>query len=131
VEVTLTKPLGIEEPRRRLPSFRVPVAPILSGLFVVALGGRLAYVTFVDDPLAGQPHAIVPIEIAALPAARAVAEPPADLAPDKDGRRNASDVEGASGVSIMRPNGAAAPGSLIIRVPEPEAGKLAPRRTGG
>jgi uncharacterized protein len=132
VEVTaddLTKPLGLEERRSRFPSLRMPVAPSLAGLLIVAVGGAAAYVTFVDDPLAGQPHVIVPIEIAAVgaPNPLVAAEPgEAPLPSDEDPRRSASEVESASGVSIMRPNGGAPPGSLIIRVPEPESGKLAP-----
>jgi polysaccharide deacetylase 2 family uncharacterized protein YibQ len=131
VEVTaddLTKPLGLEERRSRLPSIPVPVAPILAGLLVVALGGAAVYVALVDDPLAGQPHAIVPIEVAAAPQASVPAVEPTDgaaSAADDARRRSASDVEGASGVSIMRPNGGAAPGSLIIRIPDAETGKLA------
>jgi hypothetical protein len=131
VEVTaddLTKPLGLEERRSRLPSIPVPVAPILAGLLVVALGGAAVYVALVDDPLAGQPHAIVPIEVAAAPQASVPAAEPTEgaaSAADDARRRSASDVEDASGVSIMRPNGGAAPGSLIIRIPDAETGKLA------
>jgi polysaccharide deacetylase 2 family uncharacterized protein YibQ len=127
VEVTaddLTKPLGLEERRSRLPSIRVPVAPILAGLLVVVLGGAAVYVTVVDDPLAGVPHALVPIEVAAASQASAPETEPASAA-ENGGRRSASEVEGASGVSIMRPNGAAAPGSLIIQIPEADSGKLA------
>jgi hypothetical protein len=81
VEVTaddLTKPLGLEERRSRLSSIRAPVAPILAGFLVVALGGAAAYVSFVGDPLAGQQHAIVPIEIAAAPQTAAAAVEPKD-----------------------------------------------------
>jgi hypothetical protein len=131
VDVTaddLTKPLGLgERPRRSRALFRtwrVPVAPILSGLLVAFGGGVAAYVAFVDDPLAGEPHAIVPIELSTTPV------PPPPVAPKPESaeppRRTASEVEDASGVSIMRPNGAAAPGAVIIRVPEPDTGKLAP-----
>jgi hypothetical protein len=97
----------------------------------VLLGGAAAYVTVADDPLAGEPHAIVPIELSSPPspaplpapspsaaAAAAAAEPPPS--------RTAAEVEDASGVAIMRPNGAAAPGSVIIRVPDADTGKLAP-----
>lgn len=138
MEVTaddLTKPLGydgagLEDERRRgLPSFRVPVAPILGGLLVVFFGGVATYVAFVDDPLAGEPHAIVPIEIAITPArkppsADATGEP--GSAPSPGPHRSASEVESASGVAITRPSGEAAPGSLIIRVPEADGRKLAP-----
>ncbi|MFL5077068.1 MAG: divergent polysaccharide deacetylase family protein [Microvirga sp.] len=124
----LTKPLGLDARPDRFRRWRVPVAPILSGVIVALLGGLAAYLLVVDDPLAGEPHAIVAIEQPGPPpppAAAAVATP--GLAPVAEApRRSAAEVEDASGVSIMRPNGSAAPGAVIIRVPEPENGKLAP-----
>ena len=118
----LTKPLGLDAPADRFRRWRVPVAPILAGLIVALLGGFAAYVLVVDDPLAGEPHAIVAIEQPGpppLPAAPAVASP--GLAPVAEApRRSAAEVEDASGVSVVRPSGSAAPGAVIIRVPEPE-----------
>jgi hypothetical protein len=135
VDVTaddLTKPLGIAERPRSFRTWTLPVAPVLSGLLVVLLGGAAAYVTFADDPLAGEPHAIVPIELPAAPPATSPAAPPTaavkpagNPAAEAPPNRTAAEVEDASGVAIMRPNGTAAPGSVIIRVPEPD-GKLAP-----
>ena len=58
----LTKPLGLDARPDRFRRWRVPVAPILAGLIVALLGGFAAYVLVVDDPLAGEPHAIVAIE---------------------------------------------------------------------
>jgi hypothetical protein len=127
VDVTaddLTKPLGLAERPRRAQAWRVPVVPILSGLLVAFVGSVAAYVAYVDDPLAGEPHAIGPIE---LPAPVPPIPPVAPKAgPAEPPRRTASEVEDMSGVSVMRPNGAAAPGAVIIRVPEPDTGKLAP-----
>ena len=123
-----------EAPRPRRPRpdrsrrWRVPVAPILSGLIVALLGGSAAYVLVVDDPLAGEPHAIVRDRAAGTAAGSGgCGRCDAGLArPPRRRRRSAAEVEDASGVSIMRPNGSAAPGAVIIRVPEPENGKLAP-----
>src|SRR5215207_11076365 len=102
----LTKPLGLDARPDRFRRWRVPVAPILSGLIVALLGGFAGYVLVVDDPLAGEPHAIVAIEQPGpppAPAAAAVAT--AGLTPVAEApRRSAAEVEDASGVSIMRPN---------------------------
>ena len=65
--VDLTKPLGLELRQGRRPSIRLPVAPILAALLAAMLGGAVAYLALADDPLAGRPHAVVPIEIAAAP----------------------------------------------------------------
>jgi uncharacterized protein len=123
VEVTaedLTKPLGLEMRRRRIPAIRLPLTPILAGLLVSALGGAVALVSFNDDPLAGQPHAIVAIELGSAPIAGEPKQPPAGEA-----GRTVPAADDAPGVSVVRPNGAA-PGALIIRIPDADAGKLAP-----
>ena len=109
---TLTKPLGLDA---RCPTGSAAggyrSAPILSGLIVALLGGFAACVLVVDDPLAGEPHAIVAIEQPGPPPAPALrplrrrASPPVAEAP----RRSAAEVEDATGVKIMRPNGSAAP----------------------
>jgi hypothetical protein len=129
VDVTaddLTKPLGLDRHPDRLRSWRVPVAPILCGLLALLVGGIATYAVLVDDPLAGEPHAIVPIEIAAAPAPALPSPAPRPDSGAEPPSRTASEVEDASGVSIMRPNGTAAPGAVIIRVPEPAGTKLLP-----
>ncbi|HEX8165648.1 MAG TPA: divergent polysaccharide deacetylase family protein [Beijerinckiaceae bacterium] len=122
----LTKPLGLDRHPDRLRSWRVPVAPILCGLLALLVGGIATYAVLVDDPLAGEPHAIVPIEIAAAPAPALPSPAPRPDSGAEPPSRTASEVEDASGVSIMRPNGTAAPGAVIIRVPEPAGTKLLP-----
>ena len=129
----LTKPLGVAERPRRSRTWSVPATPVLSGLLVLLVAGAAAYVTFADDPLAGEPHAIVPIELPATPPAEppaarptAAVKPAGSPAADEPPSHTAAEVEDASGVAIMRPNGAAAPGSVIIRVPDADTGKLAP-----
>lgn len=138
MEVTaddLTKPLGYEEARpeegrrSRLPSLRLPVLPILGGFFLVFFAGVAGYVALFGDPLDGEPHALVPIEIVVVPARKAASAEMKDgpgeastQAPD----RSAAEVESASGVAITRPNGEAAPGAVIIRLRESDGRKLAP-----
>ena len=125
----LTKPLGLELRQGRRPSIRLPVAPILAALLAAMLGGAVAYLALADDPLAGRPHVVVPIEIAAapLPGSSALDRRAAKAAAEE--RPSASEADDASVVSIVRPNGAP-PGALIIRIPDPEAGKLAPAPDG-
>ena len=123
----LTRPLGLAPlaapsawPRALRP------APVLAALLSVALGALLAYVAAVRDPLGGEPHAVAAIEMRAPPlaaAAPAPAEPPPGTTP---GRRTADEVETASGVSVVRPQGAVAPDAVVIQVPSDEAPRLAP-----
>jgi uncharacterized protein len=94
VDVTaddLTKPLGLDAPPDRFRRWRVPAAPILAGLIVALLGGFAAYVLVVDDPLAGEPHAIVAIEQPAPPPPPAAAAlPTASLAPAAEAPRRSA-----------------------------------------
>lgn len=122
----LTKPLGLEVRRKRGRAWRIPVFPILSRTLLLLIAGAGAYVTFVRDPLGGEPHAIVPIEIASPP--RSGPEPDDAAAHRRMGesRREAAEIETATGVSVVRPSGAGAPGSVVIQIPGPEAVKLAP-----
>ena len=141
MEVTaddLTKPLGLEERRRRvLPSDRVPVAPILAG----ALARRarrtrppMSPSSTIRSAASRTPSS--PIEIAAArPAAAAGGRKraAADASPERR-RRSAAEVESASGVSIVRPERRRRAGALIIRIPDDRRGQArararpAPRR---
>lgn len=114
----LTRPLGLDPPRPALRLPRVPLGLVLTVAAIMAVGGGSAYVALTSDPLAGVPHAIVPI----LPAAnRAEPVQPApgvhEVATDL-GRRTAADVESASGVSVVRGDGTSAPESLVITIPD-------------
>jgi polysaccharide deacetylase 2 family uncharacterized protein YibQ len=126
----LLKPLGVDRRQARKLPIRLPDGRFLSGALVAALSALVLYVAVVDDPLGGEPHAIAPIEM--RPPAGPVADRPGnssqirDLAADPQGRSNATEIEAASGVSVVRPNGASAPTSVVIRVPDAAPAKLAP-----
>ncbi|KAA2234410.1 divergent polysaccharide deacetylase family protein [Salinarimonas soli] len=123
------QPLGMDrrEPRR-LPS--LPLARILAALAGAGAAALGAYVAVVDDPLGGEPYARVAVErIAAAPAPAAPAQGGrvVDL-PGRDGARStAVELESASGVTVLRPDGSGAPASVVVRVPTPPAAiRLAP-----
>jgi polysaccharide deacetylase 2 family uncharacterized protein YibQ len=108
---------------------------MLGAALLVAVGSLALYVAFVDDPLGGEPHALVPIESKlprAEPEAREARDAPPprmpDVAqqPDTRPRASASDVESASGVSVVRPDGVGPPPSLVIKVPTSSALSPAP-----
>lgn len=119
----LVRPLGLGRERRRPALWRPPATRILVAaltLFGVALAG---YVAAVDDPLGGEPHALVPIE----PAAPEPSRPSGLVAGANDpASRSAVEIETASGVAVVRPDGTSAPQSIVIRVPEPGPVRLAP-----
>lgn len=113
----LTRPLGLDPApeRRRLP--RPHLAALGAALALAAFAGALYAIR--SDPLAGVPHALVPIEdrpSAATSEASAGARP--REAPSDAARRTAADLEAASGVSVIRGDGASAPGALVLPVPD-------------
>jgi polysaccharide deacetylase 2 family uncharacterized protein YibQ len=134
----LMKPLGMDrpEPEPRVWLAKAPVARVLGAILATAVGALALYLTFVDDPLGGEPHALVPIEgepakIAAREAPGESARPaPPSAGPAAPGEprahASASEVEAQSGVSVVRPEGAAAPSAVIIQVPDAAPGKLRP-----
>jgi len=101
----LTRPLGLSPPKPRL-TRRVSLAVGLLG--VAAAAGAVAF-------LAIQRSADAPFAISRI-VTRDQVFPPAD--PSAGSRQSAEALEGASGVSVLRPPGEAAPGSIVIRVPD-------------
>ncbi|WP_407527717.1 divergent polysaccharide deacetylase family protein [Methylobacterium oryzisoli] len=121
----LTRPLGLtDETPSRLARWRarVPVGPILAAGLSVAVVGLAGIVAFTEDPLGGEPHALVAIERRAPAASAEPAPPPVAEGPN----RTAREVERASGVTVTRLDGGAAPDSVVIRVPGPAEVTLAP-----
>lgn len=119
----LLKPLGLSEPPRSW-GLRVPFnfVPILAALIGSAAATVLLAVAFIDDPLGGQPSAVATIAPAREPqparSSAATGEAPAAAARPPQ-LASASDVESASGVSVVRATGPGAPPeAVIIRVPE-------------
>jgi polysaccharide deacetylase 2 family uncharacterized protein YibQ len=128
----LTKPLGVDGPapaKRR--DFLRPLTIAIVGFAAAAFGALAIYVFAVDDPLGGEPHVTVAVEktTAAPPGPTPAPQPGARVqeVPSDEPRRTATEVETASGVAVVRPDGTSAPGSVVIRVPDaPASGKLAP-----
>lgn len=130
----LTKPLGAPKPaaKRRVPALRVPARAIVGGALTALLLAGTA-LALLGDPRGGEPHAettIVLREIPPTPAKTADAANDGHGSPPSDGRsslqRSAEQVEQASGVTVTRAGGAAAPeDAVIIRVPAPDTVRLA------
>jgi polysaccharide deacetylase 2 family uncharacterized protein YibQ len=131
----LMKPLGVDRPEPKAWLAKLLVARILGGVVVAFVGALSLYVTIASDPLGGEPHAIVPIE-GAVPGSQALVPPryergaaqmPEPQAPaEPRTRSSAREVEAESGVSVVRPDGAAPPSSVIIQVPDAMSGRLKP-----
>jgi uncharacterized protein len=122
----LTRPLGMPAPAEAAPARRHWVLPAIYASLGVAVMALAVWLTLARDPLGGEPVAVARIEkvrTAALPpqpgaqAAReeAAAETPSSPPPP---RQTAREMEESSGVRVMRPGNASAPGSVIIRVPD-------------
>ncbi len=116
----LTRPLGIDRPAPK--SGRISGAlPAAAGTAVALFAGIAGYVLFLGDPAGGIPRARVDIAVrpkAAEPdPVRPAAEPDTGIRVI-EGRSGAAEVEKASGVSVVRPDGATAPASVIVRVPD-------------
>lgn len=125
----LTRPLGAPRSAaqrlRSLGSLR-PTVPTLFGGLAAGLVVAGSLVVVMGDPQGGEPRATVAIaQRDPAPAAQATAiiehrEPAA-------AQRSADEVESASGVTVVRPGGTAAPSeAVVIRVPSAEAVTLAP-----
>ncbi len=123
----LHKPLGRKEksgPRVALPGWAGKAALSLVGLVIAAGGVGMA---LLSDPMSGEPTATALIRAReAAPTRDAAARPSGPIDP-ATGRAiaTASELESASGVTVVRP-GAEAPNSVIIRVGDPNAIRLAP-----
>lgn len=119
----LTRPLGEAVPKAaRLRALLRPSPKTAFGALAALLVVGASILAIVGDPQGGEPRATA---IIAMRDPEPVGAPQSVAAvPDRgaSGPRSASDVEGASGVTVVRPLGTAAPtDAVIIRVPN-EAG---------
>jgi uncharacterized protein len=80
----LSAPLGQRRSRRR-PSIRVPVPYIIAGALALFLGTFVLWAAIGDDPLGGEPMALVPAHLPAAASAKTAAQQPAE-APGGTGR---------------------------------------------
>lgn len=127
----LTRPLGIKSPATARPMGRrlrglataKTISSVLTILAVAGLAVGGSVLAVIGDPNGGEPSATAAIALREAPAPAPVASLP-EAAPS--GVRSAGDVESASGVTIVRPSGSAAPTeAVIIRVPDAEPVRLA------
>lgn len=133
---SLTRPLGfgpvkpgrfdrVLAPLRAIRPLPVAAAGLVAG--GLALG---AYLALASDPLGGEPHVLVPIDV------RAAAPAPVP-APAPDLPRAAEPAATMAGIGIVRPAGNAAPGAIVITIPDAKVIDLkavdskAPGRPGG
>ncbi len=129
----LNDPLGFDEQvqsRRDIPYAKIAFAGV--ALLAVTLA---SFALTTDDRRFSEALAIVPIDVqrqiiaapavaAPSPASPAVSESTASIAPRRVS--NSSDIEAQSGVKVVRPGGARAPGALIIEVPDSLVMHLSP-----
>lgn len=124
----LTRPLGAKpsaaQRLRSLGSLRLTAPMLLGGLAAgLVIAGSLLVV--MGDPQGGEPRvtAAIALREPAPAAATAIIEQQKPAA----AQRSAEEVESASGVTVVRPGGTAAPSeAVVIRVPGAEAITLAP-----
>ena len=124
----LTRPLGAKPTAgQRLQALRRfrPTAPMVLGGVVAGLALGLSILVVTGDPEGGEPSAVAAItlrEPAVAPVAQAAPKREASKSPSS----NADEVESASGVTVFRPPGTAAPGdAVVIQVPSAAPVKLA------
>lgn len=122
----LTRPLGTKarsgQRSRSLRQVRVTGPMLLGGLVAALVAGASALAVF-GDPEGGEPSAVATITLRE-PAPVAPVAARAD--PARTGPSSADEVETASGVTVVRPTGTAAPtDAVVIQVPSAAPVKLA------
>jgi polysaccharide deacetylase 2 family uncharacterized protein YibQ len=115
----LHRPLGLAAPKSPRPAPYGRLVLIAGAALIVGLG---VFLVETDDRLGGEPYAIAVLDThsAAPPAPPAAAAPAAAATPAAAplAASVASQVEMSSGVKVVRAGNGAAPGSLIIQVPD-------------
>ncbi|AWN42102.1 divergent polysaccharide deacetylase family protein [Methylobacterium durans] len=126
----LTRPLGVPEPaddclKGRLARLRAQLRPrhVHAGLGA-ALLASIALLFVVGDPRGGEPRATAVIALRKMPSERPRPAPEESVRtveaelPPAPAQSSAEEVETASGVTVFRPSGTAAPNdAVVIRVP--------------
>lgn len=117
----LTKPLAGAR-RRRGPgaAAALPWRTILASTIGICAVALFVFFSIADDPLGGEPHALATIEERPEIAAGAEAGGGARIVETPSARPTATavEVESRSGVTVVRPDGASAPQSIIIAIPD-------------
>lgn len=116
----LSAPLGLAPVKApRLAGLSGFLPKILAGLGVALLGFFVLWIAFVDDPLGGEPQVKVALRDGGQSSAAQITQQ-SSSAQTTDPSRNrstAQELEIESGVAVVRPGGASAPSSLVIRAP--------------
>ena len=130
----LISPLGVEAERQKAPPSKLPIAGLFTALVVVVAGALVGWVALIDDPLGGEPVAVVaiattpsPKEAGVAPSGKignaAIVEVSAD--PGAGGRTStASALEQDSGVVVVRGPGGVISTSVIVHAPDETAATL-------
>lgn len=129
----LTRPLGVAQPSVRPRTRLHKAASVLVAVLSAVVLGALAYAALFGSGQGGMPIAEAPIrrEPALSPALGPVKPDEigpvrtANPTPPSGAPREAGEIEAASGVAVIRPAGASAPGSVLLQVPD-APGRLAP-----
>ncbi|MDP4002243.1 divergent polysaccharide deacetylase family protein [Methylobacterium sp. NEAU K] len=138
----LTRPLGVPEagaPERPTGRFGRLVAPlrrpkVAAGAILATLVAATGLVLALGDPHGGEPRVEVAIAqrepLARQAAAPVAVVPERPVAPVVQAgnslQRSADEIETASGVTVVRPPGSGPSEAVVIRVPPPNAPRLAP-----
>lgn len=126
-----SKPKAVRKSKVKLP--RISLAKLFYGLSALIGAGFIGVITFVKDPMGGQPFVVS--TIVRERAVEAVVETPNTAVKQTDTqntaqpRKNtatATDLETEAGVIVVRSGGESAPNSVVIKVSEPVAIKLNP-----
>ncbi|MCJ2036690.1 divergent polysaccharide deacetylase family protein [Methylobacterium sp. J-068] len=117
----LTRPLGAKPSAgQRLRSLRQVriTAPLMLGGLVAGLVVGLSILVVVGDPEGGEPSAVAAITLREPVMAPVAAQVPPKAERPKSASSSADEVETASGVTVFRPTGTAAPtDAVVIQVP--------------
>jgi uncharacterized protein len=120
----LTTPLGLDRGKPARAKRLLPKGATAGWLALVVAAAALAVAaTLVATrrPAAPEPFAVAPIVVREAVSRQAASKPE----PQNSDERSAGELESASGVSVVRPPGDAAPESVVISVPDGMT-KLAP-----
>ncbi len=128
----LQKPLGAPRPAKRARRFPRWLGYALGGSPFAVLAAAGVYVGLSSHPDGGRPVAVSPITAPATQRAPGAtsfgvsAGDAAEPAPEERAQSTASEMEKEAGVKVLRPGGADTPNSVVIRVPDASAVRLAP-----
>jgi hypothetical protein len=119
----LHRPLGLAAPA---PRRRAPYRLVLIGAGAALAVAAGVYFLETDDHLGGEPYAVASVDLHPARPSPAAPDAPGPAAPVPAVAGTASEIENASGVKVVRGNGGAPPGSLVIAVPDTIGLHLAP-----